>query len=281
VPRQADFERGLDRLYGLPDGEFTAARNDLARELKRAGDADGAEQVRALKKPSRPAAAINRAVRANRREAKRLLDAAAKLGEAQEKLLAGGDRRDLAKAVERERAAVDKLMAAVEPELGAGTSAAMATRARDTLHAVASDPELREELAAGRVVEDRAAVGLGPLMTRRGGGRGGGRAATGAAKGKAGGAGRGGGGRGGGGRAGGASAAGGSAAKRREKARRALRGAESELEDAQRRLRRATSEQAAAAERLEAANAALSRAERELAAAEGTRDKAQAALDSA
>ncbi len=255
MPRRADgasLERELDRLYGLPPGEFTPARNDLARELKRSGDAAGADRVQELKKPSRAAGAINRAARGNRRDVKRLLDAAAKLGEAQEQLLQGGGRRGIQQAVERERAAVDKLMAAVEAELERerGASEAMLGRARGTLHAVATDPDLRTELEAGRVSEDRTAVGLGPLTA--GGASGGGRPA-------------------------GAR----SSAKKREEARRRLKQAERELEDAERALRRAENERVQAAERLEAAGAAASSAERELAAATSARDEARTALERA
>ena len=248
MPKRADgasLERELDRLYGLPPGEFTPARNDLARELKRSGDAAGAGRVQELKKPSRAAGAINRAARGNRRDVKRLLDAAAKLGEAQEQLLQGGGRRGIQQAVERERAAVEKLMAAVEAELERerGASEAMLGRARGTLHAVATDPELRAELEAGRVSEDRTAVGLGPLTA---GASGGGRPAG--ARGSA---------------------------KKKEEARRRLKQAERELEDAERALRRAENERAEAAERLAAARAAASSAERELAAAKSAREKAR------
>ncbi len=255
MPERADgaaLERELDRLYGLPPGEFTAARNDLARELKSSGDATGAERVKELKKPSRAAGAINRAARGNRRDVKRLLDAAAKLGEAQEQLLQGGGRKGIQQAVERERAAVDKLMAAVAAELKAerGASEAMLGRARGTLHAVASDPDLRAELEAGRISEDRTAVGLGPLTAGVGG-------------------------------AGGRPARGSGSAKKKDEARRRLKQAERELEDAERALRRAENERAEAEERLEAASAAASSAERGLAAATSARDKARAALERA
>ena len=112
------LEREVDRLYGLPPDEFTSARNDLARELKRTGDAPGAERVRKLAKPTRSAGAINRVVRGSRREAKRLLAAVDKLSEAQEQLLREGSRAPVDRAVDGERAAVDRLMAAVEKELG-------------------------------------------------------------------------------------------------------------------------------------------------------------------
>ncbi len=233
MPKRADgaaLERELDRLYGLPPGEFTSARNDLARELKRSGDATGADRVQELK----------------------MLDAAAKLGEAQEQLLQGGGRKGIQQAVERERAAVDKLMAAVEAELQRerGASEAMLGRARGTLHAVATDPDLRAELEAGRVSEDRTAVGLGPL-TAGGASGGGGRRPAGAR----------------------------GSAKKREEARRRLKQAERELEDAERAMRRAENERAEVAERFEAANAAAGASERDLAAATSARDKARAALE--
>ena len=169
VADEASLEREVDRLYGLPLDEFTSARNELARELKRSGDAAAAERVRKLEKPTRSAGAINRAVRRKRRDAKRLLDAAAKLGEAQEKLIEGGERRPVDQAVDRERAAVDRLMADVEAELGreGEPTEAMLDRARATLHAVATNPELRNELEAGRFTEDHEAVGLGGLVARR------------------------------------------------------------------------------------------------------------------
>lgn len=257
MPKRADdaaLERQLDRLYALTPGEFTSARNDLARELKRSGDAAGGGRVQELKKPSRAAGAINRVARANRRDVKRLLDAATKLGEAQEQLLQGGGRKGIQQAVERERAAVEKLMAAVEAELERerGASEAMLGRARGTLHAVATDPGLRAELEAGRVSEDRTAVGLGPL-TAGGASGGGGRRPAGAR----------------------------GSAKKKEEARRRLKQAERELEDAERALRRAENQRAEAAERLEAAGAAASSAERELAAATRARDKARAALERA
>jgi chromosome segregation ATPase len=56
VPKRGDaksLEREVDRLYGLPLDEFTAARNSLARELKRSGDSAAATRVQELKKPSR------------------------------------------------------------------------------------------------------------------------------------------------------------------------------------------------------------------------------------
>jgi hypothetical protein len=159
------LERSLDRLYGLPLEEFTASRDALAKELKGSGEADAAARIKKLAKPTRSAGAINRAVRGNRRDARRLLTAADKLREAQKQLLEKGDRRGVDRAAEGERAAVGKLMAAVEQELGRERKATAQAldRARSTLHAVATSPELREEFEAGRITKDHQAVGFGGL----------------------------------------------------------------------------------------------------------------------
>jgi hypothetical protein len=50
-----DLESEIDRLYQLPLGEFTAARNALAKTL----NGDAARQLKALSKPSVPAWAVN------------------------------------------------------------------------------------------------------------------------------------------------------------------------------------------------------------------------------
>jgi hypothetical protein len=52
-----DAEEIIDRLYALPLGEFTRNRNQAERELRKAGQREQAEQVRALRKPTAAAAA--------------------------------------------------------------------------------------------------------------------------------------------------------------------------------------------------------------------------------
>jgi hypothetical protein len=238
--------REVDRLYGLPLDQFTAARNELARELKRSGDAAGAESSQNLEKPTRSAGAVNRAVRKKRRDAKALLDAASKLSQAQEKLLQGGERRGVERAVEREREAVDRLMAEVEAQLeqDGPPSESMLERARSTLHAVASDAELREELEAGRITKDHEAVGFGGLTAA-------GPPAPARAKRSA----------------------------EKGDARRRLKRAERELESAERNVRRAEAEREEAEERLKTADAAVARSEKEVAKAASERDDALRSLN--
>jgi hypothetical protein len=248
VPRKGDagpLEREVDRLYGLPLDEFTSARNALARELKGSGDAAAAERVRNLAKPTRSAGAINRAVRKNRRDAGRLLSAADKLREAQERLLRDRGRRRVDQAAAGERVAVDRLMAAVESELGreGRPTASMLERARGTLHAVASTPELREEFEAGRISKDHKAIGFGGLSAPPGPAPAKPRRST------------------------------------QSDARRRLKRAEQEVEAAERALRRADIERRDAEKQLAAANAAVERRQKELEEAAGKRDRAREALE--
>jgi chromosome segregation ATPase len=242
-------ERSVDRLYGLPLEEFTPARNALARELKKAGDDAAAARVMKLAKPTRSAGALNRAVRGNRREARRLLSAADKLSEAQEQLLRKGSRAPVERAVEGERAAVDRLMTAVEKELGRDgkSSQAMLDRARNTLHAVATTPDLREELEAGRVTKDHKAVGFGDLTVPAG------RSSAGPSR----------------------------PAKKKDDARRRVKRAEQDVEAAERALRRVEGDRGEAEKRFAAANAAVGQCEKDLAEAVGARDAARQDLERA
>jgi hypothetical protein len=158
-------EAAIDRLYGLPPGEFTTARDELARRLRREGDGDAGAEVKRLRKPSVAAWALNQVRRKNPKESDELIESGRRLREAQEKLLAGGGREALEQAAADERRLVGELARQAEQELGAAgrsVSAAVQEQLRATLHAVASDPEARERLATGRLVRDHEATGLGP-----------------------------------------------------------------------------------------------------------------------
>lgn len=161
----------IDALYGLPLDRFVPERDALAKELRGQGDREAAEQVRRLPKPTRAAWAVNRAVRENPDAAQALAGSARLLSEAQQESLAGGDASSLREAGERARQAVDALVAAAP-----SGSEAMRDKVRETLHAATIDPEVLEEVAAGRVVRERMASGFGALAaavarTPRSGGR--------------------------------------------------------------------------------------------------------------
>ena len=100
--REGETLEEADRLFALPLDEFTAARNELARRLKKDGDADAAEQVRALAKPSIAAWAVNQLARKEPEAVRSLLNLASRLRNAQERSLKGERAADELRAAQAE-----------------------------------------------------------------------------------------------------------------------------------------------------------------------------------
>jgi hypothetical protein len=153
-------------LYGLDLEQFVGARDALAKELRAGGDRAGAAAVKQLAKPTRAAWAVNRLARERPDEIAALVEAGAALEGAQEQLLDGGGADVLRGAAVAARALVDAL-AAEAPVDGAARD-----KVRATLHAATVDPEVRAEVAAGRVVKERSASGFGGLDALIAAGRG-------------------------------------------------------------------------------------------------------------
>ena len=136
-----------DRLYALPHEEFTQARNEAERELRKAGEREQADRVKALRKPTAAAAAANRLVHAHRAEVEAFLRAAATLRDAQ---FAG--KGDLAAAAQAERGELEQLVS-----LGGEA-------VRPTLQAAAVDDNTARELLQGRLVREPEPAGFGTLL---------------------------------------------------------------------------------------------------------------------
>ena len=159
-----DLEQELDGLYALPLEEFTKARNDLAARLKQAHQAEAAELVRALKKPSVVAAAANRLAREEPQQVVALLAAGERLRDAQQRALSGGAKPDeVNEAAAAERDALRALLGSARRLLGERSSATLLDRLGQTLRAAAVDDTGRTLLERGRLTEELKAVGFGPL----------------------------------------------------------------------------------------------------------------------
>jgi hypothetical protein len=147
-----------DELYGLPDDEFTSARDALAKRLRGEKRRDDADAVKALRRPSVAAGAINRAVREH--GAEDLLAAGEALREAHEALLSGdGEAKAVREATAREREAVRDF---ARLALGDGASPSTEDKVRATLHAASVDDDVRELLVEGRLERD-AEAGADPM----------------------------------------------------------------------------------------------------------------------
>jgi hypothetical protein len=136
-----------DRLYGLPPEEFTDARNRAERELRKAGKKGQADRVKALRKPSAAAGAVNRLVREHRAEVDAFLAAAAGLRDAQ---FAG--KGDIGAAAAAQREALETLVS-----LGGEP-------VRATLQSAAVDDNTARDLLAARLVREPEPAGFGTLL---------------------------------------------------------------------------------------------------------------------
>jgi hypothetical protein len=156
-------EEPIDELYGAPLDEFVARRNELARALRKDGKRAQVDEVKALRKPTVAAWAVNVLARQERERVDALLEAGERLRAAHAKLLEGGEPSAVQEAAAAERKAVEELVQAAEGLLaGAGhaTSPGTLDRVRDTLHAAAADVRVRELVREGRVVADEEATGF-------------------------------------------------------------------------------------------------------------------------
>jgi len=159
-----ELETELDRLFGLPPAEFTAARNDLALRLKQAGQAAISARVRELRKPTVPVWAVNQLARRHPKNVETLLEAVERLRSAQEEALGGGGAQELRSATSSEREALRGLTHRAHELLSAEghkPTAAVVERIASILRAAALDPDGRELLADGRLTEELESAGFG------------------------------------------------------------------------------------------------------------------------
>jgi hypothetical protein len=159
-------DKELDRLYGLPLAEFTRARDELARELRKGGDAEAADEAKALAKPSISAWAVNQLARHERMQVRSLLTAGEHLRSAQADVLGGAGPDELQEPLQRQREAVAALVDSARNVLssaGHATTEATLDRIRGTLTAAATDLDGAELLERGLLTKDLEPAGFGGL----------------------------------------------------------------------------------------------------------------------
>ncbi len=149
-----DLDAELDALYASPLSEFVGARDALAKKLGAAGRKDDGARVKALRKPTPAAWAVNQ-----------LAFTAPKVLAA---LVAAGDRLrakppDVRDAMQKRRDALNAARQAAERALAAAGHSANADalrRASATLEAIATYGSARGGPVAGRLAADVAAPGF-------------------------------------------------------------------------------------------------------------------------
>ena len=171
MPRLAvvpELDAELDRLYGLPLEEFTAARNELATRLRKAGQAEAAERIRALRKPSVAVWGVNQLARRHPDELAALVDAARRLRKAQGEALRGRGPDSVRAATAAERDALRKLTRLAERLLadeGRAASPVTLGRIAKTLRAASVDPDAVTLLEAGLLPDEVESSGFAALAS--------------------------------------------------------------------------------------------------------------------
>jgi hypothetical protein len=106
---RSKLDTEIQGLYALPPGEFTAARNALAKRLRKEGSKDGAETVAALPKPTVSAWAVNHLFTVEPERMEELLASGGRARKALGEILGGGDPGALRKAIQEARELANEL----------------------------------------------------------------------------------------------------------------------------------------------------------------------------
>ena len=150
-------------LYGLPLAEFTPARDALSKERTRGGDKAAAAAVKALRKPSVIAWALNQLARQAPGDVAALLEAGDRVRQAQTAALEG-DPSQLREASREEGVLVNGLAdraLAILAEAGNAATPAQGERLAATLRAAATDAAAGESLRQGILTTELSPAGFG------------------------------------------------------------------------------------------------------------------------
>ncbi len=153
APTVADVT-DVDELYALDPGAFVAARDALASRMRTAGDREGATAVKALRRPTVTAWALNQLARRHGDDVRRLIEASAEVARVQVEVASGGDAAEFRRRTTERRELVHRLAAtgvAVLDEREAGSGAGRRDALVNALEAASRDDEGGAALLAGRL----------------------------------------------------------------------------------------------------------------------------------
>jgi hypothetical protein len=157
-----DVESVADELYGLPPGEFTAARDARSAAAKGDGDRDLAAAIKKLARPTAAAWLANLLVRERTQQVEQLLELGAAMREAQAEL-AGDQMRQLAVQRRQIVSALGREAGQLAVERGQLVSRSIREEMEGTLEAALADPDAAEALSSGRLTTSLRYTGLGSV----------------------------------------------------------------------------------------------------------------------
>ena len=158
----SSLEETAHELYAVAPSDFTAERNRRAKGARAAGDAQLAERIQKLRKPTTAAWLLNTLVRTHRQEVEQVLALGAELRAAQG-VLSGNEVRALDRSRRQLTRAVTDQARALGREAGHPVSEQVATAVEETLRAAMADVAAAAALSTGLLTDTFSSTGLDPV----------------------------------------------------------------------------------------------------------------------
>ncbi len=162
----SSLEETAHELYAVAPGEFTAERNRRAKDARDGGDAQLAERIQKLRKPTTAAWLLNTLVRTHREEVDRVLALGAELRAAQG-VLSGAELRALDHSRRQLTRAVTEQARGLGRQAGHPVSEQVATAVEETLRAAMADTAAAAALSTGLLTDAFSSTGLDPVAVDR------------------------------------------------------------------------------------------------------------------
>jgi hypothetical protein len=146
--KKNDLDVELARLYRGPLEGFTAARNELAKQLRKLGQGEDSDRVKSLAKPTPSAWAVNVLFDRDREKMDALLAAGKKARAAQQQAVSGRGAEALREGLGAVRRLIDELRrlgVGILAEAGRAASRSIMERIGTDLQALALSPAAAEE----------------------------------------------------------------------------------------------------------------------------------------
>ena len=148
-----------DELYALAPDEFTAARDQAAKQARDDGDRDLSTEIKQFRRPTIGAWLVNQVARADDDQLDQLLDLGAALREAQNAL----DGAEL-RAMSRQRHQVIRALSTLARDVtGKNINDAAQREFESTLDAALSDEAAANAVRTGRLMRPLSSTGLEPV----------------------------------------------------------------------------------------------------------------------
>jgi hypothetical protein len=154
-----DVDAVADELYQEDPASFVSLRDARVGAARQEGDRQGAAAIKAFKRPSPPAWAVNLLARAHPDELDGLADLGARLRQAQASL-SGEELRGLSRERHKFVVGLARQARSLAADKGHPLSANADRQVEETLNAALADPEAAVAVASGRLVRSLEHAGM-------------------------------------------------------------------------------------------------------------------------